>query len=165
HLHHIHRGVFNHPKLQVLCEDGLSFITKNTGTFYHIVLDLPDPVGPAEQLYEDIFLLNCKKRLSPNGTLNIHTGSPWAHPERVRNSFQRLSGIFQNVTLWTVFIPLYGTLWSMCVCSGLTRLDTVCSDEIDHRLKNRGILDLQYYSGLTHTSLIALPPFIDQMIR
>jgi len=165
HLQHIHKGVFDHPKLRVLCEDGLNFIANDQGVYDHIVLDLPDPLGPAELLYEEAFLRDCKKRLSATGTLNIHTGSPWAHPERVRNAHQRLSALFEHVALCTVFIPLYGTLWSMCVCSDSTRVDEVSPSEIDRRLSDRGIHGLQHYSGVMHQSLFALPPFVQAIIE
>lgn len=165
HLQHVHHGVFNHPKLRVLCEDGLQFIANDRGSYDHIVLDLPDPLGPAQQLYESDFLQSCKLRLSPQGTLNIHTGSPWAHPDRVRSTFLRLSSIFQHAALYTVFIPLYGTLWSMCVCSDGTKPDIFSAADIDQRLLERGIRDLHHYSGAIHQSLFALPPFIQKIIE
>lgn len=165
HLQQVHRGVFDHPKLSVFCEDGLQFIANDQGRYDHIVLDLPDPLGPAELLYEEDFLRNCKKLLNPGGTLNIHTGSPWAHPERLKTSHHRLSAIFKNVALYTVFVPLYGTLWSMCVCSENTRPDALTSQEVDACLRERGINDLQHYTGATHSALFALPPFVQKLIQ
>ena len=164
HLQAVHQGVFDHPKLKVLCQDGLAFIQQDQGHYDHIVLDLPDPLGPAEQLYQDDFLRACLKRLSPTGTLNIHTGSPWAHPQRLSDSHRRLRSIFKHVDLCTVFIPLYGTLWSVCVCSQQTPVSVVPPSTIDERLAQRGIQGLQHYSGTTHQALFALPPFVKKLV-
>ncbi len=163
HFGAIHHGVFESPRLRLLIEDGLKFIADTSEKFDHIVLDLPDPVGPAEQLYEEQFFRDCKRALREGGVLSLHMGSPWARPERVRTLYARLAKLFTFARPYTMFIPLYGSLWSMCACSDGTDVTALSAAEIDKRITARGLTDLQYFNGAAHHGLFALPNFVRAM--
>jgi spermidine synthase len=160
HFGEIHRGAFESPRLRLLIEDGLKFLAETNEKFDVIALDLPDPIGPATALYEESFFLNCKRALATGGILTLHMGSPVSRPDRVREHFARLTRVFSIVRPYTMFIPLYGCLWSMATCSD--SLDPVLVDaaEIDRRIARRGLTLLQYYNGATHQAVFALPNFV-----
>ena len=160
HFGAIHRGVFDNPKLKLLIEDGLKFVSETKEKFDYIALDLPDPVGPATLLYEEAFLRDCKRALAPGGVLTLHMGSPWARPDRVKLLYGRLAKLFKFARPYTMFIPLYGSLWSMCACSDSTDVATVSAAEIDQRIASRQLTHLQYYNGAIHHGLFALPNFM-----
>jgi len=159
----IHRGAFDNPKLKVLIEDGLKYLTDTKEKFDHIALDLPDPIGPAAALYEEAFLRDCKRALAPGGVLTLHMGSPWSRPGRVKMLYGRLAKMFKVARPYTMFIPLYGCLWSMCACSDSTDPAAVNAGEVDARIATRGITHLQYYNGATHQALFALPNFVREL--
>jgi spermidine synthase len=163
HFAAIHRGVFDNPKLKVLIEDGLKYLAETKEKFDHIALDLPDPIGPATALYEEAFFRDCKRALAPGGILTLHMGSPWSRPERVKLLYARLAKLFKVARPYTMFIPLYGCLWSMCVCSDSTDVAAVSPSEIDIRIGDRGLTHLQYYNGGTHQALFALPNFVREL--
>lgn len=163
HFQAIHRGVFDSPKLDLRIEDGLKFLATTKERFDVIALDLPDPIGPAEQLYETAFFRNCKNALASGGVLTLHMGSPIARPDRVRAIYQRLAQTFRVVRPFTMFIPLYGTLWSMAACSDSLDVAGITIDEADKRIAKRGIGDLQYYNGGTHQAVFALPNFVREL--
>src|SRR5690606_33134292 len=50
HFQSIHRGAFDDPRLKLVLGDGLKYIAETNEKFDLIVLDLPDPIGPAEAL-------------------------------------------------------------------------------------------------------------------
>ena len=58
HLPHIHKGVFDHPRLTVYVRDAFDFMTcpSNHNRFDVIIADRPDPVGPAEGFVSKAFL-------------------------------------------------------------------------------------------------------------
>jgi spermidine synthase len=163
HFATIHRGVFDNPKLKVLIEDGLKYLSDTKEKFDHIALDLPDPIGPATALYEETFFRDCKRALAPGGVLTLHMGSPWSRPERVRMLYGRLAKMFKIARPYTMFIPLYGCLWSMCACSDSTDPTAVSALEIDKRIAARAITHLQYYNGVIHQALFALPNFVREL--
>ena len=160
HFGAIHRGAFVHPKLKLLIDDGLKYLAETKEKFDHIALDLPDPIGPATALYEEAFFRDCKRSLAPGGVLTLHMGSPWSRPDRVRMLYGRLAKMFKIARPYTMFIPLYGCLWSMCACSDSTDVASVGATEIDARVSARGVTHLQYYNGATHQALFALPNFV-----
>lgn len=163
HFASIHRGAFDSPKLELRIEDGLAFLANTTERFDVIALDLPDPIGPAEQLYETPFFRDCKRALAPGGVLTLHMGSPVARPDRVRAIYQRLAETFRVVRPFTMFIPLYGTLWSMATCSDSLDPTAITASEVETRIARRGITHLQYYNGATHHAVFALPNFVRDM--
>lgn len=160
HFEAVHRGVFANPKLEVIIGDGLKYLRETQAKFDLVLLDLPDPIGPAEMLYEEPFFADCKGALNPGGALTLHMGSPWGQPERVRAIYTRLAKLFRVVRPYTMFIPLYGNLWAMAVCSDALDPMALAPAEVDKRIAGRRLRHLQYYNGGTHAAVFALPNFV-----
>jgi len=160
HFGEIHKGVFDNPKLRLLIEDGLKFLATTEERFDLVALDLPDPIGPATALYEEAFFRDCRRALAPGGVLTLHMGSPVSRPDRVREIYQRLGNVFPIVRPYTMFIPLYGCLWSMACCSQTLDVSAVTPSEVDRRIARRALPHLQYYNGATHQAVFALPNFV-----
>ena len=164
HFHAVHQGVFDNPKLRVLIGDGMKFVRETQERFDLIALDLNDPMGPAEALYSNEFFQQCRHALAPGGALVLHIGSPVARPERVSELAQRLNGIFRIVRPYTMYIPLYGSLWAMAVCSDKLDPKAYTADEIDRRIEQRKMADLRYYNGETHEGVFALPNYVRDLV-
>jgi spermidine synthase len=165
HFHAVHNGVFENPRLRVLVEDGMKFVRETDERFDVIALDLNDPVGPAAALYSLDFFRQLRQALAPGGALTLHLGSPVAQPERVAELVQRLNSAFRVVRVYTMYIPLYGSLWSMAVCSDKLDPKAFTADEIDRRIEARKLQALQYYNGETHEGVFALPNFIRDLVN
>ena len=164
HFRAVHNGVFDNPKLRVLVEDGMKFVRETHEKFDLIALDLNDPMGPAEALYSTEFFQQLRQALAPGGALTLHIGSPVARPERVAELAQRLNGIFRIVRPYTMYIPLYGSLWAMAVCSDKLDPKAFTADEIDRRIEARKLQELRYYNGETHEGVFALPNFVRDLV-
>ena len=164
HFASVHRGVFEHPKLRVVVDDGLKFVAATGVRFDVIALDLPDPLGPAAALYQAPFLRSCRRALAPGGALVLHMGSPWARPDRVGAIYRRLAKLFKIVRPYTMFIPLYGSLWSMAVCSDSLDPMKLPAAEVDKRIAARRLRDLRYYNGGAHQAVFALPNFMRDLL-
>jgi spermidine synthase len=164
HFHAVHQGAFDNPKLRVLVGDGMKFVRETQERFDLIALDLNDPMGPAEALYSTEFFQQCRHALAPGGALVLHIGSPVARPERVGELALRVSGIFRIVRPYTMYIPLYGSLWAMAVCSDKLDPKAYTADEIDRRIEQRKMGDLRYYNGETHEGVFALPNYVRDLV-
>ena len=160
----IHHGVFDDARLRLIVADGLAYIHTTERRYDLIILDLPDPVGPAAELYRQAFFRRCRAILNPGGALSLHVGSPIAHPERFTETLASLRQTFAIVRPYTVYVPLYGSLWGMAVAAD--DLDPVAlpAAEVDARIRTRGLADLQYYNGDTHHAMFALPNYIRRML-
>jgi spermidine synthase len=164
HFGAIHRGVFDDPRLKLVIDDGLKFLAETDERFDLIVLDLPDPIGPATALYEEPFFRDCRRALAPGGAVTLHIGPPWSKPERVRSHAERLANVFPIVRPFSVYIPLYGTLYAMAVCSDTLDPLAVSATEVEKRLAKRGVRELRYYNGAIHHGLFALPNFVRELV-
>ncbi len=164
HFGAVHNGVFDNPKLRVLIDDGMRFVRETNEKFDLIALDLNDPMGPAEALYSTEFFQQLRHTLAPGGALVLHIGSPVARPDRVAELAQRLNGVFRIVRPYTMYIPLYGSLWAMAVCSDKLDPKAFTADEIDRRIEQRRLQDLRYYNGETHEGVFALPNYVRELV-
>ena len=164
YLHHVHRGSLDDPRVTLLIEDGFAYVRKSTEQYDLIVLDLTDPGGPSTQLYTPDFYAACAARLTPMGAMTLHIASPIAHPARIREGLAALRGAFPVVTPYLTSIPLYGGLWMMACCA--TQLDPhyLTPLEVDRRLSQRAIHDLQYFNGDVHRASLALPNFVKALV-
>ncbi len=164
HFRAVHNGVFDNPKLRVLVEDGMKFVRETQEKFDLVALDLNDPMGPAEALYSAEFFQQIRAVLAPGGALTLHIGAPVARPERVAELAQRLNGVFRIVRPYLMYIPLYGSLWCMAVCSDKLDPKAFTADEIDRRIDARKLQELKYYNGETHEGVFALPNFVRELV-
>src|SRR5690348_7419149 len=164
HFHAVHNGVFDNPKLRVLVDDGMKYVRETQERFDLITLDLNDPVGPAAALYSLEFFQQLRTALAPGGALTLHLGSPVAQPQRVADLAQRLNSVFRIVRVYTMYIPLYGSLWAMAVCSDKLDPKAFTADEIDRRIDARKLQDLRFYNGETHEGVFALPNFVRELV-
>ena len=153
HFQAVHNGVFDNPKLTVRVDDGMK-----------IALDLNDPVGPAAALYSLEFFQQLRTALALGGALTLHLGSPVAQPQRVAELAQRLNSVFRIVRVYTMYIPLYGSLWAMAVCSDKLDPKSFTADEIDRRIDARKLQELRFYNGETHEGVFALPNFVRDLV-
>lgn len=160
HLQRVHRGALSDPRLELRIGDGYQFVRDSSEQFDLVVLDLPDPVGPATALYTTEFYRACAARLAPLGAMTLHIASPVAHPLRIRETLIALRNAFLLVTPYLTSIPLYGGLWMMACCSGTLDPRKLTARDVDRRIAQRGIGELQYYNGDTHRASLALPNFV-----
>ncbi len=168
HLHAVHRGALDDPRLELRIEDGLRYVAETASAtaarFDLIVLDLTDPIGPAEALYSVEFFRNCKKLLNENGALSLHIGSPVYQQKRMRRLIDNLRQVFTRVSPYFLYIPLYGSQWGMACASDTLDPLSVDVQQIERRVQALGLEDLQYYNGAVHCAQFALPNFLRQLL-
>ena len=161
HLRAVHHGALDDARVEVRIGDGMKYVHEEgpaAGERYDlIVLDLTDPVGPAEALYAADFFAACKALLAEGGALTLHIGTPVFQPERVRELVARLRRVFATVRPYFLYIPLYGSLWGMACASDTLDPAALGAEEVDCRLAMRAIRELQHFNGAVHCAQFALP--------
>lgn len=164
YLEKVHRGAFDDPRLEVKIGDGWQFVEQTDERFDLIVLDLTDPDTPAHKLYTQEFFELLKRVMNEGGALSLHIGSPIFKPEVVSRHVTSLRAVFRHVRPMGVYIPLYGTYWGLaCASDSIDPLE-MPADQIDQRLAERSIGDLQFYNGAMHHAVFALPNYYRNVI-
>ena len=161
-------AAFDHPKLDLIVDDGIAFI-KNAApeTYDIIIVDGSDPVGPAEGLFSVEFYTNCYNALKKNGILVAQGESPKFNDKAFAELNRTLQGIFgtENAPVSLFFVPTYPTgMWSFQY--GLKNVDHpkhVTNDSmIDAFVEKEG---LRYYNSDIHKGSFATPNFVKQLLK
>ncbi len=159
-------SAFDHPKLELIIGDGISFVKESPDEVYDLVLvDGSDPVGPAEGLFTHEFYNNCHRILKERGVLVAQGESP-SFNERV---FVELNHLLKNifgeekapVSLFSV--PTYPTgTWSFQwgIKGEITPL--LVNDQLVEEFSNTQ--DLKYYNSDIHRATFAVPNYIKKAI-
>lgn len=160
-------GDFDNPRLNVIYENGLTFVEKSENQYDVIIIDGSDPVGPAVDLFKKEFYQNCHRALTANGVLTAQTESPWvkAYHSSIKSLFDALDDIFPTSGMYLGFVPLYPAgMWSFAFAGkGAHAL----SPEVIERV-SAGTLNLKpalsYYNEDIHKGSFALPNFVRDII-
>jgi spermidine synthase len=161
-------AAFDHPKLNLIVDDGIAFIKLAEKESYDIIIiDGSDPVGPAEGLFSVEFYTNCFNALKEGGILVAQGESPKFNEKAFSELNHTLQDIFgaTNAPISLFFVPTYPTgMWSFqygLKNSGHPK-DISNASVIDSFVEEKG---LQYYNSDVHKGSFATPNFVKQLIR
>jgi spermidine synthase len=160
----VHRGAFDDPRLAVTVGDGLAYLRATEARYDLVSMDLTDPVGPSMELYSPATFALAKRAMTANGALTAHVGSPFSHPQRVRQTIANLRQVFRVVSPYFVHIPLYGSIWGFACASDVLDPAAMAPAAVERVLAGRGVGDLQYYNGEVHRAMFALPNYIRALL-
>ncbi|MEN9400776.1 MAG: hypothetical protein RL632_1879 [Bacteroidota bacterium] len=161
-------AAFDHPKLNLIVDDGIAFIKNAAPESYDIIIvDGSDPVGPAEGLFSVEFYTNCYNALKKNGILVAQGESPKFNDKAFAELNHTLQGIFgkDNAPVSLFFVPTYPTgMWSFQY--GLKNMDhpkhVTNESMIDAFVETQG---LRYYNSDIHKGSFATPNFVKQLLK
>ena len=156
-LGEVHRGALDDPRVELRIGNGFDLAGQMRERFDLVILDLTDPDTPASPLYSEAFFGNVGRLLEPHGALVLHTGSPIFAPKLVAQLQGRLQRHFAVVAPLGLYIPLYGSYWSLAVCSQSSDPRRVAPQAVRERLSQLMGPALRYYNAEIHPALFALP--------
>jgi spermidine synthase len=102
--------------------------------------------------------------MSANGALTLHVGSPFSHPDRVRQTLRNLGQVFAKVMPYFAHIPLYGSIWGFACASDVLEPRSLGVEDVERVIAQRGLRDLQYYNGETHRAVFAQPNYVRKLL-
>ena len=165
HLQAVHHGALDDARVQVCIGDGMALVDSTDERFDLAFMDLTDPDTPASALYSPVSLARMKRVLAPGGALVLHLGSPVFHGKQVQELVTSLQEQFAVVRCYGLYIPLYGAYWGLAVASDSLDATLLTADQVEQRLEQRHIEDLQYYNADVHGALFALPNYYRQLVK
>jgi spermidine synthase len=161
-------SAFDHPKLNLLIDDGIKFVKEAADASYDLVIiDSSDPVGPSEGLFTKSFYEDVFRCLRPGGVVTVQSESPSFNSKAFVELNQCLKQVFgvEQVHCYLVFIPMYPSgMWSLTYCSkqGVHPTKNFDYNKAAQFAKEH---NLCYYNADIHIAAFALPTYIQQMIE
>ncbi len=150
------------PRAKLVFQDGKEYIVNGRDKFDVIMLDLSDPVGPAEELFQEPFYRNVYNRLNDDGILVAQSESPFFNQRSVKGIYANLKAVFPSVQMYTCFMPIYpSAYWSFAFCC--KKYDPIRN--FDRARWDRLKLKTRYYNADIHTAAFALPEFVKELFR
>ncbi len=111
-------GQLSDPRVQFIFDDGVIFAQTKENEYDIVIVDSSDPIGPAKNLFEKSFYQSLYKALKKDGLMVCQSQSPIFHVEVMKQTFQRISDLFDETKLYTAVVPTYpGGLWSFTIGS------------------------------------------------
>ncbi len=159
-----HQGAFDDPRLELKFDDASAFLRDTDERFDVIVLDLSDPMdgGPAYLLYTLDFYTMVLDRLAPGGLMVTQSGpASLINQTEVYTAINyTLNQVFPTVAPYSANIQSFGETWGFNIASLGPNPADFTPDEVDARLKQRGIAPMDFYDGVTNQSIFALPAYL-----
>ncbi|MFO7965276.1 MAG: polyamine aminopropyltransferase [Desulfobacterales bacterium] len=155
----INKGAFSDHRAALIFDDGAEFVASTHEKYDIVIVDSPDPVGPAKVLFEEKFYSDVSGLMKANGIMVCQTGSLHMQPEEQRHANRVLANMFVHAKFYTYTVPTYvGGLFSSIFCS-----NGIDPEQIDYETlagKAGGIsLKTQYYNPGIHLGAFSLPEF------
>ncbi|MBT06724.1 MAG: spermidine synthase [Rhodospirillaceae bacterium] len=164
HLPGLSAGAFEDPRLDLIIGDGYDYVMSTDHSYDIIIVDSPDPVGPAAKLFSSQFYQNCNRILSKTGVLVTQNGVPFVQGAELLNSAHLLSQNFHDVTFYLAAVPTYqGGAMAFGWASNFPELRKISLDELEHRFV-KADLTTSYYDPAIHLSCFTTPKWISSLL-
>lgn len=160
----VSRGAFDDPRLQLIIGDGLDYVSTTQNRHDIIIVDSPDPIGPASKLFSSNFYQNCRRILSKNGILVTQNGVPFFQRDELLSSTRRLKKYFEDVTIYRAPIPTYqGGDMAFGWATSSQDLRATPREELSRRFTASSITT-SYYDPAIHMTAFLLPKWISELL-
>lgn len=151
-------GSLGDPRVRMIFDDGVKHAAESNGAYDVILIDSPDPIGPAVGLYGRDFYQNVHKALKPDGLMVAQTESPWVNRDLLPRVHQYISSFFPVVRTYCATIPTYqGGQWTFTMGSKVYDPKSVDSTTIPAMVT-------RYYHPELHGACLVVPKFIKDLI-
>ncbi len=149
---------FNHPKMNLIVEDGIKFVKETSESFDLILVDSTDPIGPAQPLFGPEFYKDIHACLSPEGIVVSQAETPYFAMDMQKKLLSILNDSFKSVGLYNYHNLTYpGGTWSFSIASKKPNMTW------DKPVRDIN-LDMKLYNKAIHQGAFALPEFQKQQI-
>ena len=143
---------FKDPRLELIVGDGAAYVASpeaQTGQYDIVIVDSPDPVGPARVLFETPFYKNIAACLKDNGIMVRHAGVPVFQAPVLKEAVTHISLSFPNVQVYRGVVPVYGGDMAFVIASK-------SGEPMD---RPQGEYTGKYYHPRFHAAAFVLPTF------
>ncbi len=160
HLPNHSNGAYDDPRVRIVIDDGLGWVSNTPEKYDVIICDSTDPIGPGEVLFQKPFYAACKKSLTQGGLLVSQNGVAFMQLEEVKQTARRIAGLFADWHFYSAAVPTYvGGIMTFAWATDNLSMRQTDIDTIKARFSASGV-STRYYTPEIHKAAFALPQYI-----
>lgn len=168
HMAELPQGAFENSKVKLYFEDGRKFVERQpNGSFDVVIVDVTDPLqgSPSIPLYTKEFYEATREKLTGEGLIVTQASPLYYNLDCHARIYRTLAVVFPIARSYRADVPSYVSSWGFVVASKGLDPASLTSEEVDRRLAQRGVRNLKFYDGLTHTSMFTQPKHIRKALE
>ncbi|QTH15953.1 polyamine aminopropyltransferase [Pseudomonas corrugata] len=159
------KGAYDDPRLNLVIDDGMRFVSTTQEKFDVIISDSTDPIGPGEVLFSENFYQACHRCLNDGGILVTQNGTPFMQLGEVQTTAGRLRGLFADWHFYQAAVPTYiGGAMTFAWGSTDSAYRKLSRETLHERFIGSGIVT-RYYNPEIHLGAFAMPQYVLQAIN
>ncbi|KAI5969637.1 SPE4 [Candida margitis] len=155
----------NHPKLNLIIDDGFKFLRETKLKFDVIITDSSDPEGPAEEFFQVNYFKLLRNALNHHGIVIMQSSENiWLNLKYLKNLIKKCKYVFPNVKFCQCYMPSY--------TSGQLGLLVATTNDSFNLTKPLRVFDrkkesqlFKYYNQLVHQSSFILPTWAQDYLE
>ena len=161
----ISKGAFGEPRAELVFADGSDFIKETQNKYDIVIVDSPDPIGPAQVLFGKTFYSNLHQVMNPGAIMVRQTGSLHLQPAEQMQAYKILQNIFTYSAFYVYPVPTYvGGLFSSVFCSDGIQPETFNYESLDRKYADTP-LNTKYYNPGIHRGAFHIPSFFKDNLK
>ncbi|MDK2790504.1 MAG: spermidine synthase [Methanothermococcus sp.] len=152
----------DNEKVKTMFTDGIKYVAETEEKYDVILVDCPDPVGPAAGLFEREFYKNLFNCLNDDGIIVQQTESPLFHKDLILKIKGHLKEAgFEIIKPYVCSIPTYPSgFWSFTMASKKHDPLTADMEKIKEKVSK---METKYYDEEVHRGVfLATPRFLKE---
>jgi spermidine synthase len=160
HLPTISNGAFDDKRTKIIIADGAEYARKTSNSYDIVIVDSPDPIGPAQVLFSAEFYQDLHRIMNQDGIMVRQTGSIHMQKKEQEQAYGLLKNIFQYNAIYLYSVPTYiGGFFSSIFSSDKINPRSAEIQNIVEKDLNK--FETKYYSTRIHSGAFSLPPFME----
>ena len=158
-------GAYEDPRAHLVIADGARYVRETDERFDLVIVDSPDPVGPARVLFRAAFYRNVARVLRPGGLMVRQAGVPMLQARELKSALAAIRKVFPYVSVYLAPVPTYiGGFFAFAVGALSAAPLRASSKQIRERLRKSPV-KTRYYSEAIHKACFALPGYIEEVVE
>jgi spermidine synthase len=155
---------FSDKRTNLIVGDGAAYVAETKDRYDLVIVDRPDPVGPATVLFSEGFYRNCRRVMKPNAILVAQNGVPHMQGPELTEAIKLFQKIWAESGSYLAVVPTYVCGFMSMTWASDRDITDVDPRKVFARFDAAKLPALRYYNPEIHFAAFALPNFVAGLI-
>src|SRR5690606_38611255 len=155
---------FEDKRTNLIVGDGAKWVAETNERYDLIIVDRPDPIGPATVLFSKAFYRNCQRVMKPGAILVAQNGVPHMQGPELTDAVKLFQQIWAHSGTYLAVVPTYVCGFMSLTWASDNDITDVDPRKVFQRFARANLKGLNYYNPELHFGAFALPNFVARLL-